>query len=496
MKKYIQALLAAAFLLSSLAACSGGADDAVVNESAATSAATTQTEDPYLDELPELNYNGAEVRVLYREEVGAEFYVAESDGDVVNDAVYESVTAVEDRLNLKLKATLRPGHLTPVRADYKDHITNSIMAGDDLYDWCDMMGGSAPILQQDGVFLDLLGNKYIDLTKPYYVAGIAENMSVCGKLFFITGDASLGYMKSTFCLYYNKKVADNYKIDDVYSIVDDGKWTIEKARELSLVCAADMNNDGVINVDDKLGFVIHDANLIVGLMHATGVDFFVREADGKWKFSYGAEADYNNVVNVNKLLMSGDGGYFNNGTNAIPEQLPTYNKIMGKFISDEVLFISAEMDDAVSQLRDMASDYGILPMPKANEEQENYISTGRSIHNVFCMPILAKNVDMAGAFMEALASQRHETTVPSYYEIALKTKYSRDDDSSRMYDVIHDSMYLGTGCLYKDALGVNGLFQLCTKSPDTFASTIASTTPSVAAKLEAYLQKIEDNCLG
>ena len=53
------------------------------------------------DDLPkDLNFGGETINVLYREDVVNSFYVGEQTGDIVDDAVYNSNRAVEERLGV------------------------------------------------------------------------------------------------------------------------------------------------------------------------------------------------------------------------------------------------------------------------------------------------------------------------------------------------------------------------------------------------------------
>ena len=70
-----------------------------------------------------------------------------------------------------------------------NHITSTILAGDSEYDFGDLMIGNSPVLMQQGIFLDLAQNKYIDLDKPYYLGGLMDQGAIDGKLFFVSGDA-------------------------------------------------------------------------------------------------------------------------------------------------------------------------------------------------------------------------------------------------------------------------------------------------------------------
>ncbi len=459
----------------------------------ADTAANTVKEDLYLDDLPDdVNLNGESIRFLYRAEISNEFYVDEITGEIVEDAVFESITTVEERLNAKMAVTLMDGHYMSARQPYKDHITNSIIAGDDQYEWVDMMSGSGAILQQEGVFMNLLNNPVLDFEKPYYIRDLVENLSVKNRLYFLSGDASLGYMRTAFCLYFNKETAENYNVEDLYTLVDSGAWTVDKAKEISAQCIADLNGDGKYNLDDTLGFVVHDRTHMYGFMNSTYTHVYRRDAANEWEYTFGTEADYDNMVRLNSLIFGTDGNYYYSGSNAVESEQATYNQITNKFITGEIFMITAEMDDAVVSLRDMEANYGILPMPKSIETQDTYYSGSRSTHNIFAMPITTQKAENAAVFMEALSAQKHTSTLPAYFEVALKNKYSRDNESSRMYDIIHDGMILNFSYLYTSALGIGTIFEDGVKKPDTFYSTAASKQSSIEAKFNEYLEKIED----
>lgn len=131
MKKRTLSFLLAVLMLSAVS-CGEKAQTDTSNDTekvADTTAAATEVQ--YLDNLPaDLNYNGETVRFLYREEIADEFYVEKEDGDIVHDAIYQSIRSVEERLNVSIDVELRAGHLVGARDTYMNHITNSVLAGD------------------------------------------------------------------------------------------------------------------------------------------------------------------------------------------------------------------------------------------------------------------------------------------------------------------------------------------------------------------------------
>lgn len=493
-------LLAALFCgLMILSGVSCGSDTQTQSDNTTTTdntSAETATERKWLDNLPDdLNYNGEKVTFLYREEVADEFSVDSENGEIVNDAVFSSFRTVEERLNVDIEVVKRLGHYMTSRNEYMDHISTTVIAGDDVYDWVDLMIGNSPVRMKEGIFLNLLDNPMLDFDKPWYIPDMVNTVSINDRLFFISGDASLGYLKCAFCIYYNRDIAENLGVEDLYPVVEAGEWTLDKLIKTAALAAIDLNNDGIYTLDDKLGFVSHDSNHPKGFMQSTGSFAFEKNGSGEWEFVFGDEHDVNALTKLYNLRNNTAGSFFFDSSNSQEASLGDYNRMSSKFCNDEIFLISAEMDDVVSQFRSMTSEYGILPYPKYDEAQDSYHTASRNTHNAFSMPITCSDPEMAGAVYEALGAEKYRGVLPTYFEVALKTKYSADNATARMFDIIHDSMMLDFAYIYSNATGkVDSIFIRAIKNIDDFSSQIAANTEKIKTTYASYLQTLEENC--
>jgi hypothetical protein len=88
-------------------------------------------------------------------------------------------------------------------------------------------------------------------------------------------------------------------------------------------------------------------------------------------------------------------------------------------------------------------NFGIIPMPKYNAEQEGYhqYTTGYCCA-VVCFPTTTKDsaLDVASFVVEAMAIESVETVTPAYYDICLKGRYVDDAESAAMLDIITTSV--------------------------------------------------------
>jgi hypothetical protein len=113
------------------------------------------------------------------------------------------------------------------------------------------------------------------------------------------------------------------------------------------------------------------------------------------------------------------------------------------FLDGRVLFNDCTPFE-LQRLRAMETDFGILPYPKFDESQLNYVSR---IEYYFTtqIPITNSDVERAGVMLEALNSYSAKTVIPAFYEIALKAKHARDDDSAEMLELILNTLVIDIG---------------------------------------------------
>jgi hypothetical protein len=103
----------------------------------------------------------------------------------------------------------------------------------------------------------------------------------------------------------------------------------------------------------------------------------------------------------------------------------------------------------VERLRGMETDFGILPLPKLDKAQPKYIThnnphTGAGI----AIPVTASDLERTGMILEDLCAESRYTLQPAYYEINLRSKYARDDESQDMLDIILSNTAHDIGYIY------------------------------------------------
>ena len=82
--------------------------------------------------------------------------------------------------------------------------------------------------------------------------------------------------------------------------------------------------------------------------------------------------------------------------------------------------------------------------------------------------------------------------MPVYYEIVLKQKYSRDQQSSQIIDILHDNAFADFGFIM--GLGVHdGILSECQKGTCNMASWYASHENSLNKRLQRFIDQAKEN---
>jgi len=91
----------------------------------------------------------------------------------------------------------------------------------------------------------------------------------------------------------------------------------------------------------------------------------------------------------------------------------------------------------VENLRGMDTDFGILPIPKYNEQQKEYLQTVNPyVGLIMSVPQCAGSIDNSSAVLEYMAYESKYILQPAYYDVVLNTKIARDEESGKMLDII------------------------------------------------------------
>lgn len=437
----------------------------------------------YKDSLPDdLNFNGREFKVLTHggtnQATLIEFNAESINGDVINDAVYNRTKTVEERLGVTMKVDYSDAKSTAVGDSAKKNVKAGIHAYD-LYNGHVMRMGQSIL---DNIYMDVYSLKNIDFTKPWWPKYAVENLSINKHAYLMVGEMNISALFASYAVFFNKDMAKDNGIDpsDIYKLVLEGKWTIDKQIEYTKMFKKDLNGDGVMKDDDDQ----------YGLTTTTGFS----AATYQWGFGQTIcrmengmpELNFPNP-RMNSIVEKIYDLYFNSeGVRSY-----AYNEDwLSIFTSNKAFMMDHYLYSAIT-MRDYKGEFGIIPYPKFDESQDKYYSIADGFHNAFAVPITtaAEDYEFVGSVLEALNSETYRQVVPAYYDIALKVKYSRDNESVRILDMINEGRVFDFGCVYDGWTGFAfTISDLMQKKSDDFSSYYESKEKAA----NAYFDKIKE----
>ena len=440
MKKNLCLLLLAAMLSASLASC--GESPAETEAAATDAAAETETAaetDPIQgrlavsDDIPELDFKGEEYRVLSNDSNTWYITMEELTGDVVDDAVYNRMINISERFNVEIVHE-DGGAYGDVGATTK----NTVQSGDDVYDLVASHYVQMGIDTLNNVYLDFNTVPYINFDKPWWNASTKEILTYKNITFLAFGDLTASNISASSAMFYNKTLGEEYSFGNIYELVNEGKWTKDKMTEMCETVYRDTNGDGTKDSGDRYGYSVSLNGFADTYLWCFGKQILEPQDDGTYKDVWYDEK----LVNIVEWLY--DVTYNQNYTYSEKK----WNIEYDLFCAGNSLFAGMTLGNTTWGMRELDLDYAIIPMPKWDENQDRHytIVGGGAVAEAVLQT--ASNLELIGAVTEAMNADGWKSLVPAYYDITLKYKGVRDEESIAMLDQILEDRIYDFGYVY------------------------------------------------
>ena len=497
-KKLLCLLLAALMTASALVSCSGGTENAgdeaelTAQTPSADEAAPAEAEDApaenvdvngYLkDDLPELDFGGQTVSVLYWSDVeNAEFDVEELTGEIVNDAIFQRNTDVEDRLGVVYNWVGTPGN-NGSKDKYVAVAQASVQAGDGAYDIYAAYSRTIGAAVVNCLTRTLQDSPYIDYEKPWWPDNLLEESLIHDKLYFVSGDISTNVLHMMYCIYYNKQMLEDYNLPVPTDEVFEGTWTVDRLIELTADAYRDLNGNGRADLNDSFGFTLvdfHNDAFYTG----SGLRLVEKDPDLILKIS----EDFYSEKAVDLLAKIGPWEQ----TDTVYQQ----SDYETPFTEGRALFNVNRAHYASKALRDSELTYGILPVPKYDENQQNYRTVMGNPITLYAVSRDSAIPETDHAVLECMASEAYRLTTPAIFENNMKKKYSIDDVNVQMYDIVRETVSFELGRFFNQYLNdiTDIYFRAVTSNNQNWASTSAKQRKVLDKVMAKMVEKIMGN---
>jgi len=486
MKKLIALLILGAMLTASIVSCSEAPaenntdkTDAPAAETEVTGESETveETEEVVKDDLPEKNYDGYSYNIYTRTNTTHyQFLTEEYTGEVLNDAIYDRNLRVQDRFNVAFTETEYSDENAP---------TPLIMSGDTTYSLMNVRCTAANNMAQKNYLYNISSLEYIDLSKPYWDAELTEAISIGPYYFSAIGATNLTAIDFMTTLLFNKQILAENNLGDIYSMVREGTWTFDRFSEMGAAVTRDLDGNGTYDASDAWGVLGGAKFLHCSFIQSGGAMYLKKDSENKPIYTMSNDEHFINVFNkIFEILHDNNAWYMTNDTtNEATQYHNMFRNGQGLFLSTIFYYIET--------MRDMDYEFGIIPYPKYDEAQDQYYSR-ISFFDTAVIPTSTDDVERASIILEALTCESHNGVIPAYKDIALKTKYSRDMESSDMIDLVLDNRVLDFGDTYFCSAVREGLItNMFINDERNIVSKTKSTEKVLSKNIEKMLKEYD-----
>ncbi len=434
------------------------------------------------DGLPDKNMEDFEFKILHNPQKNLSWATVTLDaeaenGDLVNDAIYKRNTAMEERFKCKITVD--------EEANPHSNYASRVMSGDNTYDIIMVYGIEAMRLVDN--YADINNIPHLKLDKQWWTPDATSVFEVGGKQVCAAGAFSISYASTANCLLFNKRIYDEMNTgESLYELVDSGKWTTDKLFEVAAGAVRDLNGDSKMDENDIWGIngtakAFHHM-LVIG----SGQHYVTKDKDGFPVFS--AAKDEKLVSFFEKIvsLEKKDPYAYTSPTDV---NNPA-NEI--KFTDGKCLF-EVNWGHQIASYRDMKDDFGIIPAPKYDESQEKYYANMAN-GEVMTLPRSydENRLENIGILLEAMSFYTYHEVMPVYKNELLQIKVARDDDSSRMLDLIFDGATYDFGInVWQNNLGNKIVSDIFITKSDAIVSTLTTLSNAVDGDIVKLRESIK-----
>ncbi len=434
------------------------------------------------------DYGGDEIHFLHwyhtdwekTVRMNRDLVASELTGEAINDAVYNRNLAIESAYNVKITME------NMLLAQIDGAVNKAVTSGDDTFDVVYPRLYEAATMYPKGYFVNLHDVPHIDFTKPWWDAASVDALTVHGVLPAVATSININDKDATVAMAFHKEYAAANNLPNLYELVRNGGWTMDKLSELAELAANDTDGDGTITEADIYGFLGgHD--VMDALFRGAGTVLVTRGSDDNYVFSYGTERDITATDTVVSIMNQP--WFFNHHLAKNTDDI-YYRQL---FESGHGMFFWMRLDE-VTNMREGDADFGIIPVPKLEESQDTYYSmVSQHTTGLLSIPktVGGEKLEEVGLILEAMAAGSHYELIPAYIEASLKTKHSRDAESADMLDIIINNRIFDPMLIYNFGDFASTFMQFGAKNNTAVASSIESNRDKVEAAIAKLAESMD-----
>ncbi len=309
-----------------------------------------------------------------------------------------------------------------------EHITElvkqSVMSNSHEYDLiCGNVVTCGKELLMNGC-LSFIADEYLELENSWWNQSINDNMMIDGRSYLYNSKANISYYHNVPCIAYNHKLGTASQ-STLFDIVENGQWTLDKMNELSIEA----------NIPDGSYAYVSDDDLIGSLFFASAGKTLTYSGNGIPVFETSLSKENEDFIEILSEI-------FGNGNMLCLYNIPEeYEKSKSEYLSSviddgKVLYV-ADSFSSLGRLGVQDSGYTLLPMPKENEKQKDYISMQNPLGAfVLCFPRDVDDIVLACRTADVFSAESELILEDVFYSEFISDDSEFPDREKNIYNIL------------------------------------------------------------
>lgn len=395
----------------------------------------------YLLSIPKKDYGKTFTFLTHggRMRSGEVYFESEDEviGDPVDTAIFYRNNRVAEHLGVTFDLISDPNGTYDKRSAYISRVQQSYNSGDQDFQLISIYEACASELVVLGLGADANSLEAIDFSSPWYVQSWIENTLINDRVYMLLSDLSYTMWQFINAMYLNKQLSDELNItDSLYTMAADGDLTLDYVMSCAELVTED-DGDDIWDENDKYGICFNVFNCRAFLTYFD-IPVVAKDDIGEYELVYYTERTENVYSTLQDYMFNYNYVYLNN--KVIKGDHNNYTVTLPMFMEDRLLFFPGQLEWS-QELRDMDGAFGILPLPKFNDEQENYRTHSNDVFTVFVIPAHASDLEFCATVFDTLSAENKYSVIPAFYDVVLKGRTTRDEQSVEMLDLIRENLY-------------------------------------------------------
>ena len=422
MKKHILPLLLCLAMLVSvmMTACNKK------NEEAPPQTSSEAESSNLLDEWLPANVDLDGREIVYLSEFRSTGFDLESyTGEALEDCKYERCLYLEERFDCEMRW---------VEANAATALRQAHLSQDDIYDLVAPHPDLYLPLAIEGTFKDLLPLENLNLDQEWWNQSQVNGWSLNNHLYIVAGDTGCDSQAFMMFLCNENKYEYFGFTEDLYELVYDNKWTVEKMHEM-IVTASVFDEGGT----PSYGLCMWE-NAVGRFMQASEVYILQKNEDGAYELGMNSSKLNNVTQKVFDMLKDSNANIISAQTGNAGMQTSNF---FTAFANGNGLFIMYDVGSLWRLLGDLEFNIDYLPVPKISEEQVGYHSV--CANNCIGIPFYETTPEEVSLVLEAMTIYSHIHLKPTFINSVLHGRLSEDPADFDMLSYLHDTIFYDIG---------------------------------------------------